>query len=549
MAQRFFKVSFQTKKTKHPKGDTVEFIFSEGRHKKEAFELAKELLDEKFPDYTEFFKLPKVEVEYTSIDEYRAAQPKPEPVAATVADHAAFNTDDEKGMTDDDLRAYVALITLFGLSDEYTPKMLDDAEGFAQAPFNGTPEEQTAFGALYEAMLQFMPAIYENIKEDQLLSLINHVDSKIGALTDQQISDFGIAFITHELKLEYQQEIEIPQEEKQAPEKETKRINGLQPPDPIENEEKAQDSAPQKIEPLELAPVVAPDTFKEDLADLNSRITALDVGGSFSIDNLSNRLYHACNAYSKSSLDTINRDPALIEWAKNAPKTDNEDALIFGSAFHTMVLEPDLFDEQFLIMPELNLRTNAGKAEKIELEAEAKRNGQSILSDEQHKQLVLMHGSVFAHPTAKKLFADGVAERSIFLRLSADLVVRIRPDWITEIHGKTFIVDLKSCADASKFEKSIDDYRYHVQDAFYSYVFERATKTTPIFAFCATGKAVEMGRYPTRLVLLDDHDKEVGYNAFQANIDTIECCLSSGVWGGFETVQRPQWARRNDNFF
>ena len=74
MAQRYFKVSFQTKKTKHPKGDTVEFIFSEGRHKKEAFELAKELLDEKFPDYTEFFKLPKVEVEYKSVDEYRAAQ-------------------------------------------------------------------------------------------------------------------------------------------------------------------------------------------------------------------------------------------------------------------------------------------------------------------------------------------------------------------------------------------------------------------------------------------------------------------------------------------
>lgn len=560
MAQRYFKVSFDSKKTKHPSGQITEFIYSEGRHKKEAFELATELLHEKFPDYTEFFKLPSVAVEYASLEEYREALPVVSDSFDPDADnsfnhddHAAFNTNEDLGITDNDLRAYVALVTLYGLADEYTDKMIADAECFSESPDNGTPEERKAFCDLYEAMLLFMPPIFKNIVEDKLLKLISYVDSKLGKLTDKHLYDFTIDFITHELKLEFQQEMNVY-------EKQPLKNNGLQENKPVEKapiEEKTapvevvtdtpQDSPKIEIAPIKISPVKV-DTFNADLAELNARIDALPVGGSFFIDGLSNRLYHASNAYSKSSLDIVNRDPALIEWSKNAPKTDNEDSLIFGNAFHTIVLEPHLFNEQFLIMPDLNLRTNAGKAEKIELEAEAKRNEKSILSKEQNEQLKLMKGSVFAHPTAKKLFSDGVAERSIFFRYSKSLVVRIRPDWLTETHGKTFMIDLKSTADASKFEKSIDDFRYHVQDAFYSYVFERATGTTPIFAFCATGKAVEMGKYPTRLVLLDDHDKEAGYHAFKNNLDTIENCLESGVWGGFETVQRPAWARRNDQF-
>ena len=162
----------------------------------------------------------------------------------------------------------------------------------------------------------------------------------------------------------------------------------------------------------------------------------------------------------------------------------------------------------------------------------------------------MMKQSVFAHPTAEKLLASGIAEQSIFYKWSeTNILFKIRPDWITNLNGVLFIVDLKSTEKTDDFDKSVSDYGYYLQDAFYSLIYERALKELPNFVFIVGGKHINCGRYPVRAVVLDSDDKSEGMARVLANIETLSECLETDQWGGFETITRPHWAKKNDITF
>lgn len=286
--------------------------------------------------------------------------------------------------------------------------------------------------------------------------------------------------------------------------------------------------------------------FESEISDLNGKINALLPGESLVIEDLSDELYHASEGWSKSSLDTINRDPSLIMWQKNAPVDEDKlSTFEIGKALHTSVLEPHKFADEYAVAPVLNMRTNEGKAE---FEKFNRDNANKIvLSGTDAKMVDFMARSVLAHPTANKLFSaeDGKAEVSIWWRdPEASIVFKCRPDWMCTLFGQKFIVDLKSVANVWDFEKSCENFRYHVQDVHYSWIYENVFDIMPIFAFCAVSKTIECGRYPVRLPILDESDKEDGKVALTKNIETLQECLESNIWGGFETITRPNWAKR-----
>lgn len=526
---RFFKMSYPSKKTLHPDGNKTVVFYAEGPHKKGATEKTDAMLEKQEPDSFNWFKLPKVtEVSHADFLEWQDQFITNPPAEETPENLTPlFNEDSAEGITDDVLRLNVARVCLFGFADAYQEQHESESLEFAQCPASGTPEEQSEFGEVYETVSHFMPRLYKTIEQTQLRHLINFVVCELKAdKSAETVKHQGANFITSILGLEWQTDIE-----------------DQEPPAITDDEPDINIFKPEVLQPVKIC------TFDKDLLKLNAQIDNLLVGESITIDDLSNELYHASNSISKSTLDLIERDPSLLEWQKKAPfDTEKATTLNFGTAFHTLVLEPHKFDDEFLLMPELNLRTNDGKAEKVRLTEAAAADKKQILTFEEKRHLDLMAGSVRAHPMAKKLLSNGRAEVSIFYRYSKTLVLRIRPDWLTELNGLHFIMDLKSTPDVAKFEKSVAEYRYHVQDAFYSFVFEEATGKQPIFCFCATGKAIECGRYPTRLSILEESDKAAGYNDVMANIQTIEECNRTGVWGGFETITRPSWATRNDKF-
>ena len=283
------------------------------------------------------------------------------------------------------------------------------------------------------------------------------------------------------------------------------------------------------------------------LSDLNEKIDSLEVGESLVIDNLPNDTYHAANGYSKSSLDLINQSPALYVWSNNCP-VDEDKMRTFdvGSAFHAMLLEPHKFDSEYFVGLDIPKRSNAEKAAHAEHEDANK--GKILISSQDKKMLDLMVGSVNAHPMSAILKREnGVAEKSIFWRdPETSLVFKIRPDFVCKHGDHHTIIDVKSVANVNDFEKSVGDRRYHVQDAFYSWVYENAVGVEPLFAFCATSKQVECGKYKTRFCVLSASEKLEGNLQFISDIESLSWCVELNDFDHFEEIERPSWQKKND---
>lgn len=263
----------------------------------------------------------------------------------------------------------------------------------------------------------------------------------------------------------------------------------------------------------------------------------------FTNTQLSNSDYHNSVGISKSGLDYIAKSPAVYQWSKHAPRAEagKIKTLDIGTALHTIVLEPHLFDDQFAILPPLNLRTSKGKEEKAAFYQENRIK--TIITSDESKQLSLMAKSVLAHPAARFLVeSDGDVESSIFwIDKDTEELCRIRPDKALPDHS--ILVDVKTTADINKFDRSIGDYRYDVQAAMYSAGYMVATGEPTIFVFLVVSTSVECGKYPVRVLTLDPQDLSEGYTLYRRDLETYHECHRKNTWDGIETIKMRRWAK------
>jgi hypothetical protein len=220
--------------------------------------------------------------------------------------------------------------------------------------------------------------------------------------------------------------------------------------------------------------------------------------------------------------------------------------MAIGSAVHTHVLELDQWDARYVTAPEgINRRTNAGKAEWQAFETAA--TGRTVLAKADAELVMRMGHSVFRHPAAAMLLAmPGKAETThMWIDEATGLQCKCRPDWLTD--DGSLIVDLKTTEDASPsgFQKSVANWRYHVQAAWYLSGVAEATGTCPDqFIFIVVEKK------PPYAVAVYAADAEmIGLGAKQAvrDLDTLATCKAANAWPGYsdqiETISLPPWMR------
>ncbi|EKS8036378.1 exodeoxyribonuclease VIII, partial [Escherichia coli] len=226
---------------------------------------------------------------------------------------------------------------------------------------------------------------------------------------------------------------------------------------------------------------------------------------------ISNENYHAGPGVSKSQLDDIADTPALYLWRKNAPvDTTKTKTLDLGTAFHCRVLEPEEFSNRFIVAPEFNRRTNAGKEEEKAFLMECASTGKTVITAEEGRKIELMYQRVMALPLGQWLVESaGHAESSIYWEdPETGILCRCRPDKIIpEFH---WIMDVKTTADIQRFKTAYYDYRYHVQDAFYSDGYEAQFGVLPTFVFLVASTTVECGRYPVEIFMMGEEAKLAG---------------------------------------
>lgn len=178
--------------------------------------------------------------------------------------------------------------------------------------------------------------------------------------------------------------------------------------------------------------------------------------------------YRKAEGLSSSDIKMLLRNPMKMRHRQMYPFPAT-DAQRFGTLYHLMVLEPEKFKEEYIVMPP-EIRQRRGKAwEAFSTEYAHK----TIITQKEHHAASLML-QAFQKPyyttAAELLAAEGEMEKPIFWTdPEYGFRCKIRPDKIIESIFGNRIIDLKTTTDASAehFPYSIRTYGYDISAAWY----------------------------------------------------------------------------------
>ena len=263
------------------------------------------------------------------------------------------------------------------------------------------------------------------------------------------------------------------------------------------------------------------------------------------ICSISSKEYHEeRNHISKSGLDLVARGPDVFKYTIiDGNHLDPTPAMVLGSALHCKVLEPNLFQEEYIIAPKVNRRTKAGK-EKWEQFC-SKAGKRTVLSQEQIETIDNMVNALNSCPAARAIIERAAhKERSYFSHMD-EVMVKCRPD--IEL-GNGYLADLKTTTDIDEnaLARSIYKFRYHVPAAFYSDIVERERPEKArgfIFIFVETG-----GMHRVRVASIDQDSVEIGREVYRNDLDVYKECLETNHWPGpnngkIGVISLPAWAK------
>jgi len=223
-------------------------------------------------------------------------------------------------------------------------------------------------------------------------------------------------------------------------------------------------------------------------------------------------------------------------------KPEPTDAMRFGDAVHTWVLEPNLWEEKFIVAPKVDRRTKAGKASWSDFEADAQ--GKIIITRDEFDLIENICVAVRKEDSvAESLIADAVIEQSYFFtHATSGVQCKARPD----VLKGNVVADLKTAKDASyrEFQRSAYNRGYFLQAA----MIEQA--------LCAHG--IEMSKFviiavektppfAVGIYILDDEALEWGRMQFDGLMEKLARHLDKNDWGdfpgyGIQTLCVPSYA-------
>lgn len=256
--------------------------------------------------------------------------------------------------------------------------------------------------------------------------------------------------------------------------------------------------------------------------------------------------YHAINAMSAGGLKRMAQSPAHFYGMQldpsRPPSGEPTPAMKNGTLVHTALFEPDQVEARYVVKPEgMSLATVAGKAWKAENE------GREIVDAAQMAAALAQARAVRALPDVGALLAEGRGESSAFwIDDETGELCKCRPDWTSPAGDGVVLVDGKTCQDASPegFSRSIWNMDYHLQAAWYSDGYERATGIKVhgfVFAAVESSWPHQAAAY-----MLDDDVMDKARAKYRQLLNRYAECKRTNVWPGYpaeiQPITLPRWA-------
>lgn len=259
--------------------------------------------------------------------------------------------------------------------------------------------------------------------------------------------------------------------------------------------------------------------------------------------DMSNEDYHGDRtAVSSSGLKQILVSPAHFQAYLTGQRVETN-ALSFGTAIHTALLEPDLFAQQYVVAPSVDRRTKEGKQAWAEFQATLA--GKSVVTENELKMIKGMAAQIAGHKMAAELLKVGQPEQSIFWTdRETGIRCKVRPDSLSPYA----VLDVKSTESAHRldFPRSCVRYDYDLSAAMYQEGVREYTGETRDFVFLAVEKSE-----PNLCALYKASDEMLasGRAKFRTALRVLAECRASDRWpgyqpdGDFELVEWPRYAR------
>ena len=246
--------------------------------------------------------------------------------------------------------------------------------------------------------------------------------------------------------------------------------------------------------------------------------------------------YHEDTTHiSHSSLECFRESVPLYHGryvTKTIPPRKDTDAFAFGTAFHTILLEPEKFEKEFVVAPrKFDLRKTDDKKAKEELISV--NPGKAIISKEDYDELHLMADSVFSNSEAERYILKTPGEAEMALQWQCPdtgIWCKLRADKLCRSEGEGIIVDIKTTRDPTPraFAKAVANYGYHRSSVWYRWGASHSINLDARFIIIAVGTEPP---YEAICYEIDEAATALAWDQITADLRTLRDCRLFDQWG------------------
>lgn len=282
--------------------------------------------------------------------------------------------------------------------------------------------------------------------------------------------------------------------------------------------------------------------------------------------------YHADKSHvSASGLKKLKISPAhFLDDAEE--ETDASDAMLFGSAYHCLVLQPELFEKQYYIFDDSvvcgALVAKGAKSPRATNDYKTWKEGEMSFADGKilldktdADKLKAMKDRLFNHSYARMLLTGGVNEQGFMGEIETEagyIRVKYKPDHFNE--KKKIIVDLKTTKDASKdgFPKQAGEFSMHIQASMYCDLMEKYSGDNRAFTFFFIAQEKKKP-YAFNIFECSPQFISQGRFEYEMLLQLYKYCSENNHWPGYQIwcenkygileLKLPPWAIKDINYY
>ncbi len=271
------------------------------------------------------------------------------------------------------------------------------------------------------------------------------------------------------------------------------------------------------------------------------------------IYDISNDAYHQGPGISRTAIMEL-KTSAKHYWNRyldpDRPPEKEKKCFDFGQALHTLVLEPEEFDNRFVVIPHINGTTKAGREFNKELATTLNGRGKIIEklpdghTDSDYQALTRMTKIIKEEifPIFKIDLSRAKIEKSLYwIDEETGVLCKCRPD----LWQDKFVIDIKGekKADERSFSFSAKDHGYHVQVAMIKEALKVLYKIKmSSFEFVVIEKKLP---HAYGIYSLDEASIALGHEIFKQNLRKYKACLEANNWPrsyGIQEITLPRYA-------